>query len=62
MKYGDMPERGAEMTCSEAGEMHGVYSATHGDYFWAADEDDVTCCECGAPMELGHMVTSWVAR
>jgi hypothetical protein len=60
MTYGDMPERGADMTCSAFGEAHGVYSATRGDYFWAASDDQVTCSECDAPMELGRMITNWV--
>jgi hypothetical protein len=44
--------RRPSMTCSEVGEMHGVYSATPGDYWQMNPEDEFTCSECGAPMEL----------
>ena len=58
MKFGDLPGRG-DMSCSQAGEMHGVYSANAGDYFWIDDREEITCSECDAPMELVRHVDYW---
>lgn len=74
MRYGDLPAttgksrvldsgvtilpRQPQMRCSE--ECEGIYSAEHGDYFWANDTDEVLCSECGSPMVLGHEETRWV--